>query len=70
MENKNEQVEQVKTMKMTKNLLTSSKSEGPMGPASGVIGSFIGIGPVGPGVTQRPHGYIGCLFWNWTHASC
>ena len=31
----------------TKNLLTSSKSEGPMGPASGVIGSFIGMGIVG-----------------------
>ena len=35
----NEQVEQVETMKMNKNLLTSSKSE--------VIGSFIGMGIVG-----------------------
>ena len=55
----NEQVEQVETMKMTKNLwgrgailgpqdpLTSNKSEGPMGPTSGVIGSFIGMGVVG-----------------------
>ena len=34
-------------VEMTKNLLTSSKSEGPMGPASGVIGSFIGMGIVG-----------------------
>ena len=63
MENKNEQVEQVKTMKMNKNLLTSSKSEGPLqsrrpmvptgpatagrGEASGVIGSFIDMGIVG-----------------------
>ena len=44
MENKNEQVEQVETMKApqvetAKNLLTSSKSE--------VIGSFIGMGIVG-----------------------
>ena len=30
-----------------KNLLTSSKCEGPGGPASGVIGSFIGMGMVG-----------------------
>ena len=29
-----------------KTLLTLSKSEGPMGPASGVIGSFIGMGIV------------------------
>ena len=71
----NEQVEQVETMKTTKNLwgsegpygtqlcgatpvpqgpLTSSKSEGPMSPtttgrdeASGVTGSFIGMGMVG-----------------------
>ena len=35
----NEQVEQVETMKVNKNLLTSSKSE--------VIGSFIGMGIVG-----------------------
>ena len=27
--------------------LTSNKSESPMGPASGVIGSFIGMGIVG-----------------------
>ena len=39
MENKNEQVEQVETMKTNKNLLTSSKSE--------VIGSFIGMSIVG-----------------------
>ena len=39
-----EQVETMKApqVKMTKNLLTSSKSEGP-----GVIGSFIGMGIVG-----------------------
>ena len=45
----NEQVETMKASQaeMTKNLLTSSKSEGPMGPASGVIGSFIGMGIVG-----------------------
>ena len=35
----NEQVEQVETMKVNKNLLTSSKSD--------VIGSFIGMGIVG-----------------------
>ena len=53
MENKNEQVEQ-ETMKTNKNLLTSSKSEEPMGPtttgqgkASRVIGSFTGMGVVG-----------------------
>ena len=33
--------------KMNKNLLTSSKCKGPRGPASGVIGSFIGMGMVG-----------------------
>ena len=37
----------METMKTTKNLLTSSKSEGPGGLASGVIGSFIGMGIVG-----------------------
>ena len=60
MENKNEQVEQVETMKagqppsrakpaeITKNLLTSSKSEGPGGaPLGGVIGSFIGMSILG-----------------------
>ena len=48
MENKNEQVEQVETMKTTKNLLTSSKSKGPRGALlSGVVGSFIGMGIVG-----------------------
>ena len=31
----------------TKNLSTSSKSGGPMGLTSGVIGSFIGMGIVG-----------------------
>ena len=36
-----------KPVEMNKNLLTLSKSEGPMGPASGVIGSFIGMGIVG-----------------------
>ena len=62
--------EQVETMKTNKNLwgpcvtpgpqdpLTLSKSEGPGGPTSRVIGSFIG------------YGYSGFLFWNWTHASC
>ena len=33
--------------KTNKNLSTSSKYEGPMGSASGVIGSFIGMGIVG-----------------------
>ena len=37
----------VKPAETNKNLLTSSKSEGPMGPASGVIGSFISMGIVG-----------------------
>ena len=49
----NEQLETMKASQlpsgaeMTKNLLTSSKSEGPMGPTSRVIGSFIGMGIVG-----------------------
>ena len=37
----------VKPAETNKNLLTSSKYEGPMGPASRVIGSFIGMGIVG-----------------------
>ena len=36
-----------KPAEMTKNLLTSSKSEGPMGPVSEIIGSFIGMSIVG-----------------------
>ena len=48
-----EQVEIIKAPQLpsgvetTKNLLTSSKSEGPIGPTSGVIGSFIGMSIVG-----------------------
>ena len=34
----------VKPVEMTKNLFTLSKSEGPGGPTSGVMGSFIGMG--------------------------
>ena len=64
MENENERVEQVEraeTMKAlqaetTKNLLTSSKSEGPMGKWSYWI--------------FYKYGYSGFLFWNWTYASC
>ena len=51
MENKNEQVEQVETMKTTKNLWGLAATLGPAGPLtsskSDVIGSFIGMGIVG-----------------------
>ena len=51
MENKNELVEQVETMKTNKNLWGRAATLGPVGPLtsskSRVIGSFIGMGIVG-----------------------